>query len=155
MGLTPTGWTFLKERANLTLVRAQTSDEAQDMPAKGELDYDRALFGKLRDLRRRMAAERNVPPYVIFGDNTLQQMAHFVPQSLDSLSRISGVGTVKLDDMGEEFLSLITAHARMNDLQAASVNAYPIPAWHRRCTHSTATPTKTKRLTRTAASPNC
>ncbi|MCI0869782.1 MAG: helix-turn-helix domain-containing protein, partial [Chloroflexi bacterium] len=52
--------------------------------------------------------------------NTLQQMAYFVPQSLDSLSRISGVGTVKLDDMGEEFLSLIMAHARMNNLEERS-----------------------------------
>ena len=120
LGLTTEGWSFLKERANLTLVRTQTSHESEDRPAKGALDYDKPLFGKLRDLRRRMAADRNVPPYVIFGDNTLQQMAYFVPQSLDSLSRISGVGTVKLDDMGEEFLSLITAHARMNNLQERS-----------------------------------
>ena len=120
LGLTDSGRTFLKERAKLTLVRAKADEDAQGRSAGGALEYDKALFEKLRDLRRRMAAERNVPPYVIFGDNTLQQMAHFVPQSLDSLSRISGVGTVKLDEMGEEFLSLITAHARLNNLQERS-----------------------------------
>lgn len=117
LGLSPSGWAFLKERSSLTLVRAKPEDQPKSRPADGALDYDKALFGKLRDLRRRMAADRNVPPYVIFGDNTLQQMAYFVPQSLDSLSRISGVGTVKLEEMGEEFLSLITAHASLNNLQ--------------------------------------
>ena len=118
--LSEIGRTFLKERASLSLVRAKANDEMQSS-ASGEVsEYDRPLFDKLRDLRRRMATERNVPPYVIFGDTTLQQMAHFIPQSIKSLSKISGVGTVKLEELGEEFLSLITAHARMNNLQERS-----------------------------------
>lgn len=118
--LSQSGRAFLKERANLMLVRVKP-DEAAPSRASGEVsEYDRTLFDKLRDLRRRMAAERNVPPYVIFGDTTLQQMAHFIPQSMDSLARISGVGTVKLEELGEEFLSLITAHARMNNLEERS-----------------------------------
>ncbi len=118
--LSEIGRTFLKERASLSLVRAKANDEMRSS-ASGEVsEYDRPLFDKLRDLRRRMATERNVPPYVIFGDTTLQQMAHFIPQSIKSLSKISGVGTVKLEELGEEFLSLITAHARMNNLQERS-----------------------------------
>ncbi len=120
LGLSEAGRTFLKERANLSLVRAKPSDEMQSR-AYGEVsEYDKPLFDKLRDLRRRMATERNVPPYVIFGDTTLQQMAHFIPQGMESLAKISGVGTVKLEELGEEFLSLITAHARMNNLQERS-----------------------------------
>ncbi|MDA0769970.1 MAG: DNA helicase RecQ [Chloroflexi bacterium] len=120
MGLTDSGRAFLKERANLKLVRAKADDATPSRSADSVPEYDKALFDKLRELRRKMATERNVPPYVIFGDTTLQQMAHFVPQSLEGLARISGVGTVKLEEMGEEFLSLITAHARMNHLQERS-----------------------------------
>ena len=118
--LSETGRAFLKERASLSLVRARANDEMQSSAYGEESEYDRPLFDKLRDLRRRMATERNVPPYVIFGDTTLQQMAHFIPQSMESLSKISGVGTVKLEELGEEFLFLITAHARMNNLQERS-----------------------------------
>ena len=79
-------------------------------------DYDGGLFEALRALRRRIASEKRVPPYVVFGDATLQQMAHYIPQSEDSLSRISGVGTVKLGQYGDDFLAVIREYAREKDL---------------------------------------
>ena len=63
-------------------------------------------------LRRKLATERNVPPYVIFGDRTLRQMAYYVPQTSENLAQISGVGAVKLEQLGEEFLAEIVAYAR-------------------------------------------
>ena len=78
------------------------------------LGYDRALFEKLRALRKRIADARIVPPYMIFGDATLQQMALYLPQSRESFSRISGVGTAKLEQFSEEFLAVIRDHAREN-----------------------------------------
>ena len=63
-------------------------------------------------LCRKLATERNVPPYVIFGDRTLRQMAYYVPQTSESLAQISGVGAVKLEQLGEEFLAEIVAYAR-------------------------------------------
>ena len=131
LSLTPTGRTFLKNREKLTLTRAKRaepaprttpdSDPAQvwrrrDAPPsiadeQADLAIDAALFEKLRTLRRGLAEERNVPPYVIFGDVTLRQMAAYLPQSRESLSRISGVGAAKLEQWGEAFLEVIRSHA--------------------------------------------
>ena len=138
LGLTPAGRKFLKTREKLTLTRAKRdesaprratpgSDPAQawrrhDAPAS-EVDdaYDPALFDKLRVLRRRLATQRNVPPYVIFGDRTLRQMATYLPQSHESLSRISGVGAVKLEQLGDEFLSEIVDYAREHAMEERGV----------------------------------
>lgn len=113
-GVTEAGRNFVKNRESLTLVRP-TRDEVLSRREES-IDYDRALFEKLRVLRTRIASNRNVPPYVIFSDASIQQMAYYVPLSRDSFSRISGVGTTKLKDFGEEFLSLINTHARLHGL---------------------------------------
>ena len=65
------------------------------------------LFDALRALRRDLAAESNMPPYVIFHDATLREMTEQRPGSLAALSRISGVGARKLDAYGDAFLSVI------------------------------------------------
>ena len=65
------------------------------------------LFDALRALRRDLAAEAGVPPYVIFHDATLRDMAATRPASLAALGEVSGVGTRKLDAYGEAFLSVI------------------------------------------------
>ena len=79
------------------------------------------LFEELRHLRSRLASERNVPPYIIFSDATLQQMAYYIPQSRESLSRISGVGAVKLEQLGDAFLPAICNHARMHNLAERTI----------------------------------
>ena len=130
LSLTPAGRAFLKNRENLTLTRAKQaepdprtppdSDPAQmwrrrDTPPladeQDDIAVDEALFEKLRELRRGLAEERNVPPYVIFGDVTLRQMAAYFPQSRESLSHISGVGAAKLERWGEAFLEVIRSYA--------------------------------------------
>ncbi len=80
-----------------------------------------ALFEELRHLRSRLASERNVPPYIIFSDATLQQMAYYIPQSRESLSRISGVGAVKLEQLGDTFLPIIRNHAHMHNLAERNI----------------------------------
>ena len=112
-----TGRTFLKNRATLTLEMPKREEEKESSARRAALDYDQALFDLLRNLRTRLAAERDVPPFVIFGDVTLQQMAYYLPQSLESLSRISGVGTKKLEELGDTFLTEIVDYARANDLK--------------------------------------
>ncbi|WP_017671076.1 DNA helicase RecQ [Blastomonas sp. AAP53] len=68
------------------------------------------LFEALRACRRDLAQQAGVPPYVIFHDSTLREMTERSPETLDALSRISGIGTRKLEAYGEAFLQVIRDH---------------------------------------------
>ncbi len=116
-GLSEAGRSFLSNRASLTLSKPKREEEKASSASRAALDYDQVLFDALRDLRSRVATEKGVPPYMIFGDVTLQQMAYYFPQSHMSLSRISGVGAVKLEELGDTFLSVIVDFARSNGLE--------------------------------------
>jgi ATP-dependent DNA helicase RecQ len=65
------------------------------------------LFEALRACRRELAEETGVPPYVVFHDSTLREMAAARPQTLDALARITGVGTRKLEAYGDAFLAVL------------------------------------------------
>ena len=65
------------------------------------------LFDALRELRREIAQEAGVPPYVVFHDSTLREMASERPATLSAMGEIGGVGAKKLDAHGERFLALI------------------------------------------------
>ena len=117
LGVTEAGRRFLKNRESLTLSKPKREEEKASSASREALDYDQALFDALRELRSRLASEKSVPPYMIFGDVTLQQMAFYFPQSRESLSRISGVGAVKLEELGDAFLSVIVTHARSHNLE--------------------------------------
>jgi ATP-dependent DNA helicase RecQ len=84
--------------------RRRARDGATDFP------HD-PLFEALRARRRELAAEASVPPYVIFHDSTLREMAAAKPDSLQALSRVSGVGAAKLERYGDAFVEVIRAHA--------------------------------------------
>ena len=71
---------------------------------------DRDLFEKLRGVRMQIARSRGVPPYVVFHDTTLREMARVKPQTMDALRTIYGVGARKAEDLGEEFLSALREH---------------------------------------------
>ena len=83
----------------------------------GELIHDATLFEHLRTLRRGMADEAGVPPYVIFSDRTLVEMATWYPQSRASLLQVDGVGQHKLERYGEAFLAVIQAYCQENGLK--------------------------------------
>ncbi|HEV2866959.1 MAG TPA: DNA helicase RecQ [Allosphingosinicella sp.] len=69
------------------------------------------LFEALRARRREIAAEAGLPPYVIFHDSTLREIAELKPTTLHALSRVSGVGEAKLDRYGEAFVAVVRDHA--------------------------------------------
>ncbi len=119
------GRIFLKNRDSLTLAMPKREEEKVSSASRAALDYDQALFDLLRELRRRLASERQVPPYIIFNDVTLQQMAYYLPQTRDSLSQISGVGAKKLEDLGETFLSEITTYAQSRNLEERDFPVQP------------------------------
>ncbi len=69
---------------------------------------DRGLFESLRELRKRVAQERGVPPFVVFTDVTLREMARVRPSTLEGMRRVKGIGERKLADLGERFLEAVT-----------------------------------------------
>ncbi|MFZ2804707.1 MAG: RecQ family ATP-dependent DNA helicase [Patescibacteria group bacterium] len=79
-------------------------------------DYDEELFEQLRSLRRRLASANGVPPYVVFGDRTLQEMAQLFPQRTESLGSVFGVGSRKLEQYGPQFLAAIRTYAEPKGL---------------------------------------
>ncbi|MCY4580887.1 MAG: DNA helicase RecQ [Chloroflexi bacterium] len=152
LGVTEAGRTMLKERERLILARPRRSEiEVEEAVGRrrSTLEFDHGLFEKLRSLRRGIASSDGVPPYVVFGDATLQQMAHFFPQNLNSLSRISGVGAVKLNRYGDEFLAVICEYARekgLEDRTEFSMNSRSAISGERRSGERTTTYEKTNAL---------
>ena len=81
-------------------------------PAAAPVDYDADLFARLRALRTELAAAAGVPPYIIFPDSSLGEMAHYFPQSAETLAQMQGVGAVKLARYGDAFLRVIRAYCQ-------------------------------------------
>ncbi|WP_416261397.1 ATP-dependent DNA helicase RecQ [Gibbsiella quercinecans] len=73
-------------------------------------NYDRKLFAKLRKLRKSIADEENIPPYVVFNDATLLEMAEQMPTRASELLSVNGVGQRKLERFGTPFMAMIRDH---------------------------------------------
>ncbi|MGQ0615252.1 MAG: DNA helicase RecQ [Planctomycetaceae bacterium] len=110
--LTEAGLRALRLRETVRLARPVTPPAARAprAPRAGEIECDEALFQRLRGLRKRLADERGVPPYVVFSDVSLRQMARHYPSTLAEFLAISGVGEKKAAEYGEAFLDEIAAH---------------------------------------------
>ena len=89
---------------------ARTSDEVENR-------YDEALFEELRQKRKELADEQDVPPYVIFPDTTLMEMAYYFPQNDESLTGIYGVGDAKMKKYGDDFLTIVKEYCEENDIE--------------------------------------
>ena len=74
------------------------------------INYDKDLFARLRFLRKQIADKENIPPYIVFSDATLQEMAHYLPQNSSEMLQINGVGAVKLERFGQVFMNIIRDH---------------------------------------------
>ena len=72
--------------------------------------YDKDLFARLRFLRKQIADKENIPPYVVFNDATLEEMAQFTPTTKVEMLDINGVGERKLERFGDAFMNLIQSH---------------------------------------------
>jgi len=107
--LTAAARPVLRGERTLTLARPRIKEKRRK-PAKAARDLeaaDQELFEALRELRKRLADAQGVPPYVIFGDATLIQMSRDKPRTEDDMLEINGVGQVKLERYGAEFLDVI------------------------------------------------
>jgi ATP-dependent DNA helicase RecQ len=112
LGLTEASRAILRGETTLRVREDPKPAAARKPRAKsGELaPADEPLWEALRECRRQLAAEHNVPPYVIFHDATLKEMAAKRPADLSSLLAISGVGQAKLARFGERFLAVLRTH---------------------------------------------
>jgi ATP-dependent DNA helicase RecQ len=118
LGLTSRGLDLLRDEQSapgLSLVRQRLAKS--DAPrvrarveAEGWEEVDRDLFDRLRALRLETARERGVPPYVIFHDATLREMARIRPRTVGALLAVRGVGARKAEDLGERFVAAIRDH---------------------------------------------
>jgi len=86
-------------------------------------NYDAVLFEDLRAIRKQQAEDLGVPPYIVFGDKTLREMATLFPQTESAFLEISGVGHQKLEQFGESFISAICNYMELHDIHT---NAKPI-----------------------------
>lgn len=110
--LTAKSDTVLKGRQKVEFTEEQTLTERQyEVPP-----FEAALLDELKLTRRDIAANENVPAYIILPDNTLVEMATYLPQSLDELRLVSGFGDVKLARYGREFLIVIKHFCNINGL---------------------------------------
>jgi ATP-dependent DNA helicase RecQ len=120
--ITPAGREALKQRAKIRLTKLAEVPEKATRTRAGEIQCDEKLFEQLRQLRRKIADERDVPAYVIFSDVSLREMARNYPTRLDDFARIPGVGQRKLHAFGEAFVAqvteFLTSHPR------ADINAH-------------------------------
>ncbi|MUL37782.1 DNA helicase RecQ [Gloeocapsopsis dulcis] len=91
----------------------QPTTEPQDTPAAAAIE----LFQRLRNLRKQLADEQSVPPYVVFADSTLKLMATQQPKNLTEFAQLSGVGSHKLARYGAEFLAEIQAYCQESQQQ--------------------------------------
>ena len=120
LALTRRGMALLKDESSfpgLSLARQRTprKDEPRvrsRVEAESWQDVDRGLFERLRAVRLEVARSRGVPPYVIFHDATLREMARLQPHSLNALLAVKGVGARKAEDLGETFLAVIRGHGQ-------------------------------------------
>ncbi|PSJ37845.1 DNA helicase RecQ [Zobellella taiwanensis] len=92
------------ELAEPRLVRVRQKDKGEAVLSRAE---DRALFKELRQLRKQLAEEADVPPYVVFSDATLTELARYRPKTESELLGINGVGMRKLERFGAAFLALL------------------------------------------------
>lgn len=109
--VTSAGMAALMNRAPIMLTRSPAVVAGSSSKAKvsrvGVLPCDEGLFSQLRQLRKRLADEKGVPPYVVFGDVSLREMARSYPQDESEFLSISGVGRQKYADYGRVFMGAI------------------------------------------------
>ena len=117
--LTPKAMDTLKSRAPIMGAALKVRAQARVRTAKSrpeDVVYDDQLFELLRRKRKELADTANLPPYVVFPDRTLIEMAAYYPQRHASLLNIHGVGRMKVMHYGDEFLAVIRSYCKQNKL---------------------------------------
>ena len=118
--VTADGRKFLKSPKSFKITEDNDFDEEEEetpLRGGGSCAVDPALYSMLKDLRKKLSKQLEVPPYVIFQDPSLEAMATIYPVTLEELQNIPGVGAGKAKRYGEEFCRLIKRHCDENEIE--------------------------------------
>ena len=121
--ITKEGKDFIKKPYTLMLVKDHDYDADEDEEAEAmamgmskDSGTDRTLFNMLKDLRKTIAKQNNLPPFVIFQDPSLEDMAIQYPITKEEMTQIAGVGAGKAEKFGEPFIKLIKEYVEENEI---------------------------------------
>ncbi|MFM8431365.1 MAG: DNA helicase RecQ [Bacteroidota bacterium] len=119
--LTDAGREYLKNPVSIQIVEdkdysSSESDDDDDFSGGGGAAADAVLFSQLKELRKKIAKQRNIPPFVVFQDPSLEEMAIQYPIKLDELKNIAGVGAGKATKYGAPFVELISKYVEENEI---------------------------------------
>ncbi len=120
------GESFLKKPYAIELARDHdftTEIEDEEVSSERVVNskaYDEKLYEMLKNLRKKIAKEKDLPPYVIFQDPSLEEMATTYPTTKEEMAQVNGVGMGKVNKFGPPFLSLIQIYVDENDIETAS-----------------------------------
>ena len=108
--LTNYGIEVIKDKHKVDLKKERlTIQKSKKKKSTVEIDnYDEGIYGKLKDLRREIANEKNIPPYIVFSDKTLKELSVKQPQTKDEMLDVHGIGEVKFERYGEAFLDILS-----------------------------------------------
>lgn len=117
--VTAKGHEYIKKPYSISLTRDHDYDELEQesRSAGGTAAVDTGLFSMLKDLRKQISKKKNLPPFVIFQDPSLEAMATYYPVTLEELQNMPGVGAGKARRYGKEFVELIQRHVEENEIE--------------------------------------
>ena len=101
-------------KAKLSKEEALTADEINK-------NFDKDLFNRLKEIRLNIAQQKGMPPYIVFHDSSLKEMATYLPQNQDEFLNIKGAGHKKYENYGKDFIGLINDYILEKDLNVAEI----------------------------------
>lgn len=114
--LTDASNNVLRGDGKVELVKSKVAEKQTGLVEREAPPYAQELFEILRKLRANLAKNGNVPPYVVFADTSLIEMATYLPQNESEMKRMSGVGDLKFEKYGKEFLHEVQQYCSSHDL---------------------------------------
>ncbi|WP_426493052.1 DNA helicase RecQ [Hymenobacter sp. 102] len=123
--ITAKGIDFIENPHSIKLTKdhnyeEEVKEEQEQEEVQQAAGHDEALFEMLKALRKKVAQQKNLPPYVLFQDPSLKEMATTFPTKMEDLSHVSGVGQGKAQKFGAPFLDLIKKYVEDNDIMTAA-----------------------------------
>lgn len=114
--LSTIGLQWLKNKEQIFLPQIEHDEEIISGKINQIIKFDRQVFTGLKALRKQIADKKNVPPFIIFNDATLQEIAYYLPQSISGFGKISGIGAQKKDEFAHIFVEKIQKMTTMYNL---------------------------------------